>query len=321
MAGNGKTVCVTGASGFIASWLVKLLLERGYTVIGTVRDPEKSKHLLELDGASEHLKLVEADLLKPGAFDAAVEGCDGVFHTASPFFHKNITDPDAQLLDPAVKGTLNVLESCAKAKTKRVVVTSSVASVSYTPKRANASVVDESFFSDPDLCRKEQRWYVLSKTLAEIAAWDYAKEHNLDMVTIHPTMVVGPILQSTMNTSTETVLEFLNGTTKEFVNATFGWVGVKDVAMAHILAFEKPEAEGRYICNERVLHQGDIVDLLKKLFPQYPIVAKDADESSPRVPVYNLSSEKLKKLGLTFQPLEDVLKETVAKLVELKYLD
>lgn len=65
-----------------------------------------------------------------------------------------------------------------------------------------------------------------------------------------------------------------SGTTKEFVNATFGWVGVKDVAMAHILAFEKPEAEGRYICNERVLHQGDIVDLLKKLFPQYPIVAK-----------------------------------------------
>lgn len=63
---------------------------------------EKSKHLLELDGASEHLKLVEADLLKPGAFDAAVEGCDGVFHTASPFFHKNITDPEVRTPLPSL---------------------------------------------------------------------------------------------------------------------------------------------------------------------------------------------------------------------------
>lgn len=57
---------------------------------------EKAKHLLELPGASERLKLVEADLLKPGAFDSAVQGCDGVFHTASPFFHK-VTDPDVRL--------------------------------------------------------------------------------------------------------------------------------------------------------------------------------------------------------------------------------
>jgi len=317
---SGKTVCVTGASGFIASWLVKLLLGRGYTVKGTVRNPEKSKHLLELPGASERLQLVEADLLKPGAFDSAVQGCDCVFHTASPFFHKNITDPEAQLLDPAVKGTLNVLQSCTKEKTKRVVLTSSVASVSYTPKRIGASVVDESFFSDPDVCRKEKRWYVLSKALAEVAAWDYAKEHKLDMVTIHPSMVLGPLLQSSMNTSNETILEILNGTTKTFDNAVLGWVGVKDVAMAHILAFEKPQAEGRYICSGRVLHMGDVVSLLKKLYPQYPIVAKDGDES-PRVAAYNLSSEKLKKLGLTFQPLEDVFRETVASLQELKYLD
>lgn len=317
---SGKTVCVTGASGFIASWLVKLLLERGYTVRGTVRNPEKSKHLLKLSGASERLKLVEADLLKPGAFDSAVQGCVGVFHTASPFFNKNVTDPDAQLIDPAVKGTLNVLESCIKAKIPRVVVTSSVAAVAYTPKREKASVVDESFFSDPDVCRKEQRWYVLSKTLAELEAWDYAKKHKLDMVVINPTMVVGPVLQSSMNASTETIIEYLNGTTKTFPNFVLGWVGVKDVATAHILAFEKPEAEGRYICNERVLHNGDLVALLKELFPQYPIVAKDADDS-PRVPIFNLSNEKVKKLGLHFQPLDEVLRETVAELKELKYLD
>jgi nucleoside-diphosphate-sugar epimerase len=319
MAGKG-TVCVTGASGFIASWLVKMLLERGYTVKGTVRNPEKAKHLLQLPGASDRLQLVAADLLQPGAFDSAVEGCEGVFHTASPFFNKNITDPEAQFLDPALKGTLNVLESCAKVRPKRIVVTSSVAAVSYTSKRTPTSVVDESFFSDPEICRKEQRWYALSKTLAEKAAWDFAKEHNLDMVTVNPTMVIGPILQSTMNTSTEVILEFLNGTSKTFLNFCVGWVGVKDVAMAHILAYEKPEAEGRYIVNAEILHYGDMVSKLATLYPQYPIVAKDADDS-PRYPSYNLSSEKVKKLGLTMQPLDDVIHEAVKSLRDNKYLD
>ncbi|KAG0603573.1 hypothetical protein M758_10G103700 [Ceratodon purpureus] len=316
---SGKTVCVTGANGFIASWLVKLLLERGYTVKGTIRNAEKSKHLLNLPGASERLQLIEADLLKPGAFDSAVQGCDGVFHTASPFFY-NVTDPDAELLDPAVKGTLNVLESCAKARTKKIVLTSSVAAVAYTPKRIGASVVDESFFSDIDLCRKEQRWYVLSKTLAELAAWDFVKEHNLNMVAVNPTMVLGPLLQASMNSSNELLLEYLNGTSKSFPNLAVGWVGVEDVALAHLLVYENPKSEGRYICNERVLHYGDFVSLLSKLYPQYPVLAKDADDS-PRIPAHELSNEKLKNLGLTFRSLEEVVHETVACLKELKYLE
>jgi nucleoside-diphosphate-sugar epimerase len=89
----GTTVCVTGASGFIASWLVKLLLERGYTVRGTIRNPDKAKFLLQLPGASDCLKLFSADLLEPGSFDEAVAGCDGVFHVASPLIVEAITDP------------------------------------------------------------------------------------------------------------------------------------------------------------------------------------------------------------------------------------
>jgi nucleoside-diphosphate-sugar epimerase len=154
----GQTVCVTGASGFIASWLVKLLLERDYTVRGTIRSPEKSKHLLQLPGASDHLKLVSADLLEQGSFDQAVEGCDGVFHTASPAFEKNLTDPQAQLIDPAVNGTLTVLASCVKARTKKVVLTSSMAAVAYTPKRKSTSVVDESWWSDSDYCQEAKVW-------------------------------------------------------------------------------------------------------------------------------------------------------------------
>jgi nucleoside-diphosphate-sugar epimerase len=316
----GKTVCVTGASGFIASWLVKLLLERGYTVRGTVRNPEKAKHLLQLPSARDHLKLFSADLLKPGCFDEIMQGCDGVFHTASPFFHKNVTDPQAQFIDPAVKGTLNVLASCAKAHTKRVVLTSSVAAVAYTPKWTPGVVIDESFWSDPDYCRERKLWYNLSKTLAEKAAWDFVKEKGLDMVVINPSLVIGPVLQASKNTSSETILEFLDGTTKTFANRALGIVGVKDVAMAHILAYESAHANGRYICSGPVLHNADIVALLKKLYPMYPISATDADETAPRVPTYALSNEKSKELGVHYQPTEDVIHETVSSLKECGWL-
>jgi nucleoside-diphosphate-sugar epimerase len=98
MNGEGKVVCVTGASGYIASWIVKLLLLRGYTVRATVRNPmdtKKTNHLLTLEGASERLKLFKSDLLEEGSFDQAIEGCDGVFHTASPV-SLTVTDPQAR---------------------------------------------------------------------------------------------------------------------------------------------------------------------------------------------------------------------------------
>jgi nucleoside-diphosphate-sugar epimerase len=113
---------------------------------------------MQLPDASERLQLVQADLLTPGAFDSVVQGCDGVIHTASPVipYSENV-DSQTQLLVPAVKGTINVLESCAKAKgVKRVVLTSSRGSVAYTPHRASGAVLDESSWSDVDSNRENQ---------------------------------------------------------------------------------------------------------------------------------------------------------------------
>ncbi|KOM51883.1 hypothetical protein LR48_Vigan09g054200 [Vigna angularis] len=113
LGGAGQVVCVTGASGYIASWLIKFLLECGYTIKATVRDtndPEKVDHLLSLDGANERLHIVKANLLEEGSFDSVVEGCHAMFHTASPFFN-DAKDPQTELLDLAMKGTLNVLKS------------------------------------------------------------------------------------------------------------------------------------------------------------------------------------------------------------------
>ncbi|KAL1362374.1 hypothetical protein HN51_010636 [Arachis hypogaea] len=173
--GNGKVVCVTGGSGYIASWIVKLLLHRGYTVKTTLRDPsnpKKVEHLLKLDGAEERLQLFKADLLEEGSFDSAIRDCHGVFHVASPVL-LDVQDPQKELIDPAVKGTINVLKSCAKTPSvKRVVLTSSMATNLYSGKNRTTpeDVVDETLFSLPDICRESQMWYCLSKTLAEDAA-------------------------------------------------------------------------------------------------------------------------------------------------------
>ncbi|XP_071738587.1 phenylacetaldehyde reductase-like [Rutidosis leptorrhynchoides] len=317
-----STVCVTGASGYIASWLVKLLLERGYIVKASVRDPSNPKkvdHLLKLDGAKERLHLFKANLLEDGSFDAAVEGCVGVFHTASPFYHR-VTDPQAELIDPAVKGTLNVLGSCSKASSvKRVVVTSSVAAVAYNGRpRTPEVVVDETWFSDPDLCEKTKMWYVLSKTLAEEAAWKFAKEKGLDMVTINPAMVIGPLLQPTLNTSAEAIADLLNGS-QTYPNASFGWVNVKDVANAHIQAFEIPSASGRYCLVERVAHYSEIVEILRKHYPSFSIPAKCGDDK-PFAPIYQVSKEKVKSLGIDYIPLEQSIIETVDSLKEKNFI-
>ncbi|WRX35123.1 NAD-dependent epimerase/dehydratase - like 10 [Theobroma cacao] len=340
--GVGKTVCVTGASGYIASCLVKLLLLRGYTVKASVRDPNeprKTQHLLALEGAEDRLKLFKATLLEEGSYDAVVEGCEGVFHTASPFYH-DVTDPQAELLDPAVKGTLNVLNSCAKTSSvKRVVLTSSMAAVAYNGKpRTPDVVVDETWFTDPDYCKGLKLWYVVSKTMAEDAAWKFAKEKGIDMVAINPAMVIGPLLQPTLNTSAAAVLSLIKAKlhllelffsisssgfsagAQTFPNATFGWVNVKDVANAHIQAFEIPSASGRYCLVERVAHYSEIVKVLQELYPSFQLPEKCADDK-PYVPTYQVSKEKAKCLGIDFIPLDVSLKETVESLKEKGFVN
>ncbi|XP_060211318.1 cinnamoyl-CoA reductase CAD2-like [Lycium barbarum] len=260
-----KAICVTGGSGYNASWLDKFLLQRVYTVKATVRylnDPKNTDHLTSLDGAKERLHLFKANLLEESAFDAVVDGCEGLFNTASPFYH-GVKDPQAELIDPALKGTLNVLGSVAKTPSvRRVVLTSSVAAITFNGKpRMPEIVVDETWWSDPDFCRESQLWYVLSKTLAEDAAWKFVKEKAFDMVTINPAMVIGSLLQPTLNTRCAAIIQLLN-CSETYPNATLGWVNVKDVALAHILAFENPSANGRYLMVESVAHYSELVKIL-----------------------------------------------------------
>ncbi|XP_009594427.1 cinnamoyl-CoA reductase 1-like [Nicotiana tomentosiformis] len=314
---SGKVVCVTGAGGFIASWLVKLLLEKGYTVRGTVRNPDdpKNNHLRELEGAKERLTLCRADLLDYQSLREAIYGCDGVFHTASP-----VTDDPEQMVEPAVIGTKNVVTAAAEAKLQRVVFTSSIGTVYMDPNRAPDKVVDETCWSDLDFCKNTKNWYCYGKTIAEQTAWEVSKEKGGDLVVINPVLVLGPLLQPTVNASVLHILKYLTGSAKTYANSIQAYVHVKDVALAHILLYETPSASGRYICAERVLHRGDVVEILAKFFPEYPIPSKCSDETRPRAKPYKFTNQKLKDLGLKFTPVKQCLYETVKSLQEKGHL-
>ncbi|KAI4971156.1 hypothetical protein ZWY2020_002070 [Hordeum vulgare] len=305
-----NTVCVTGAGGFIASWLVKLLLSKGhYTVRGTVRDPGNAKnaHLKALEGAGERLQLLSTDLLNYNSIASAVAGCDGVFHVASPVPSGRSTNPEEEVIAPAVTGTLNVLKACYEAKVKRVVMVSSVAAVSNNPNWPKGKFFDEDSWSDEDLCRKGEDWYFLSKTLAEREAFAYAEKTGLDVVTICPSLVIGPLMQSTVNTSSNILINYLKGERDTVENKLRNLVDVRDVADALLLAYEKPEASGRYICSSVPVKVSDMISVLKTLYPTYTYPKNFVEVEGNTI----YSSEKLQKLGWIFRPLEKTLGDSV----------
>ncbi|KAK8711116.1 hypothetical protein V6N13_146412 [Hibiscus sabdariffa] len=135
-----------------------------------------------------------------------------------------------ELIDPAVKGTLNVLKSCAKVPSiKRVVITASIVSVLYNEKPLTSNtVVDETWFSDSHFCQKNKHWYMASKTLAEEAAWKFAKENGIDLVVLNPGFMFGPLLQPALNSTSQVVLGFTKGE-NTFSSSTYWLVDVRDI--------------------------------------------------------------------------------------------
>ncbi|KAL2478344.1 NAD(P)-binding Rossmann-fold superfamily protein [Forsythia ovata] len=326
MSGSGKVVCVTGASGYVASWLVNLLLQHHYTVRATVRDisdPKKVAHLKELQGSKERLHLFQADLNEDGSFDSAVDGCEGVFHAASPVFF-SATDPQAELIEPAVNGTLNVLRSCRKASSvKRVVLTSSTAAVMVNKNPPNPDVIlDETCFSDPVFCKEKELWYPLSKTLAEEAAWKFVEENGIDLVVMIPGLVFGPLLQPTLNFTSEIILNLLKEGREAF--PVHSLIDVRDVARAHILALENFSASGRYLLVGTVISTSEVLEILAKLYPPLNHLGLDII-AEKLIDVGDLlsnqvSQEKVKRLGISFTPFEVSLKDTVESLKEKNFL-
>jgi len=280
-------VLVTGASGFIATHLIKQLLEQGrYRVRGTVRSKkkeEKVKPLLELvPDAKYPIRLVEADLSKPETWQKAVKRCTFVFHVASPF-PAGATN-EAVIVRTAVEGTTNVLQACTDAGTiKRVVVTSSIAAVSAgsagNPSNPPDYVYTEKDWSEESVCGP----YIKSKLKAEQAAWEFVK--NLDeskqfeLAVVNPGYVQGPLLSASSGEgSKEFAQRLLNNKMPALPDVAIAMVDVRDVAAAHIAAMEKSEAAGnRYILSNRTISFKEYAQIVGDEFrPQgYKIASKN----------------------------------------------
>ncbi|NCD43390.1 MAG: NAD-dependent epimerase/dehydratase family protein [Bacteroidia bacterium] len=340
-------ILVTGATGYIASWIIKKLLDEGCTVHATVRDlsdTTKYGHLITMADASPgNLQLFEADLLKEGSFVDAMQRCELVLHTASPFIIRKTADPQHQIVDPAVKGTENVLHTASATDTvKRVVLTSSVAAIYndaidlqstpmkiFTEKHWNTSA---SVSYDP---------YSYSKTMAERRAWEITADAAWDLVVVNPGLVMGPSLTPrTDSTSIDLMRSLFNGTYKSGIpEFYFGIVDVRDVAQAHINAGLLYEAQGRHILVSRTWSMVKVAEYLFSLYGKnYPLPKRKLPVGlfyfagpfrgfSWRYIYRNVgrmmsfdNSRAINCLNIHFRPVEETLKEHAEQLMADKLL-
>ncbi|GAV77365.1 Epimerase domain-containing protein [Cephalotus follicularis] len=312
-----EAVCVTGGNGFIGSWVIRSLLENGYTTIHvTIYPGSDPTHLFNLPRASDANVLLyvhEADLLDFPAICGAVEGCAGVFHVASPCTLEDPEDPEKELLLPAVQGTLNVLEAAKRFKVRRVVLTSSISALVPNPHWPQDKVFDETSWTDLDYCKSRGKWYPISKTLAETAAWEFAEKHGMDIVAIHPATCLGTLLQPGLNASCAVLQQLLMGSKDTQEYHWLGAVHVKDVAKAQLLLFESSAASGRYLCSNGIYQFGQFAETVSKLFPEYPIHRFD-EETQPGLTACKDAAKRLINLGLVFTPVEDAVRDTVESL-------
>jgi nucleoside-diphosphate-sugar epimerase len=277
-----RTVLVTGANAFYAAAIMDELVKKDVKIHAAVRR-ESARAPLEGRYGSSIVVFIVPDITVPTAFDEAIQGCDAVFHVASPFKYK-FSDAKTEVLDPAIQGALSALQAAAKVPSvRRVVFTSSVA--------ACIDPVHPTGFHRPGYTYTEADWnpltyekasaytifppvYTASKALAERAAWNFmeAEPRHFDMVCINPCHTWGKYGQhvaspADMNSTNSDLSKLIDGEEKDVPRTIMPWMtDISEVAQAHINALYRPEANGRYIIASHPYDFQQVVDLLHHEF-------------------------------------------------------
>jgi nucleoside-diphosphate-sugar epimerase len=315
---------VTGASGFVATELVKQLLSLGHNVRGTVRDPSnktKTAHLRALaDALPGTLTLFAGNLTETGSFDKTVAGATYVFHvaTAADFTSSN---PQVEIVDATVTGARNVLAAVEKTKgtVKKVVMTSSVVAVVdlLVPLKEGSLITEADWNESADGAAGGMESYARSKVDSERVATELAAKAGIPIAFINPGWILGPVTSPvgagfTIEVMLKTLLE---GGDQVPNDATVVKVDVRDVALAHIRAAENPAAQGRYLlCDEYTSSIRDMTDLLKESFPGFKF---GEGEHAPRRKAFDCSKAR-KDLGLELIPWQESLLASAYTEVQLK---
>lgn len=264
-------ILVTGATGFIGSHIIIQLLNTGHEVTGSMRDLKRADSMREIYGQHvkdlSRLSFVQLDLMNDDGWDDASEGVEYVIHTASPI-PSQTPRREKDIIQPAVEGVKRALNAASKAGVKRLVMTSSVAAIMYGHEDGKIEFTEKDW-SNPNH-PKDKSAYTKSKTFAEKAAWEFIHQDKsgLELTTINPGMVLGPIMEADFGTSAIIVKKLLDGAFPG--NPKIGWpiVDVRDVAALHIMAMTHPRAAGeRFIAANKFMWVNDIAQVLKSKTP------------------------------------------------------
>ena len=257
-------VLVTGATGYIGLHCIHQLLNQGYAVNGSIRSPERKEEIFEAlknhNTSTENLNLFTFNLTEDDGWDEGMEGCDYLLHVASPIALEN-HDEDF-FVKPAVAGVKRAFKFAKKHNVKKVVLTSSVAAIFDTLEEK--TYYDETDWSDPD--NPSISHYAKSKTLAERAAWDFVKNEDnpFELAVINPALVIGPSLSGDLGESNKAIAMVATGKMPVAVPLQFGYVDVRDVATAHVLAMQNSNSNGeRFALAEKDLWYKDVAKVLR----------------------------------------------------------
>jgi len=337
-------VLLTGISGFVGSHVALQLLNKGFRVRGSLRNLNKSEKVrktLEKHGADTNkLEFVALDLNSDDGWKKAMQDVSYLLHVASPFV-TSMPKNKMELINPAVQGTARAINAALKANVKRIVLTSSIAAISYGHGKNHTAPFDENDWTN--INSPEVNAYTESKTLAEKKAWEIMENggRRSDLSVINPSLIFGPLLDDDAGTSGELILRLLNGSIPATPRFYFSIVDVRDVAAMHINAMTSPKAGGeRFITSAKGLWLKEMVQVIKIALPQhskklpkfsmpdwgvrlYSLFDKDirGNLSSLGI-VHKLNNDKTRAvLGRDFITNEDAIIATAKSIIEQNLLE
>ncbi|MCH2109881.1 MAG: NAD-dependent epimerase/dehydratase family protein [Polyangiaceae bacterium] len=345
MPQSPSPILVTGASGYVAGWIVHELLKAGNTVHATVRNLDDETKISPLRSMAENLpgelRLFSADLLQPGSFGEAMQNCKIIFHTASPF-RLAVEDPQRDLIAPAVDGTRHLLEEVSKHESvKTVILTSSCAAIygdNQDLQNTEKGVFDESCWNTSSSLGHQP--YSYSKTMAERTAWEIAKSQaSWRLVTINPSLVLGPAINPHATSESFHIMEQLGGGQMQagVPDLEIGIVDVRDVAQAHIAAAFNQNAQGRYLTSGHDFSFLKVANILRAEFgDSYPFprrtlpkwvawlfgplfdraLTRDYIRKNISYPFRADNTKAVNELGVSFRSAQESIREMMQQMID-----